>query len=74
MNIPNLLAHQSRKSPDHEGIVTPSESVSYLEWHLAVNQLADSFRKFGVEKGDKVVLHMPNTKEFLFAYFAVQRH
>lgn len=73
MNIPNLLAHQSRKSPDREGIVTPSESVSYLELHLAVNQLADSFRKFGVEKGDKVVLHMPNTKEFLFAYFAVQR-
>lgn len=73
MNIPNLLAHQSRKFPNHEGIATPYESISYLEWHLAVNQLADSFRKLGVEKGDKVVLHMPNTKEFLYAYFAVQR-
>lgn len=73
MNIPNLLAHQSRKFPNHEGIVTPTESISYLEWHLAVNQLADSLRKLGIKKGDKVVVHMPNTKEFLYAYFAVQR-
>lgn len=73
MNNPNLLASQSRKFPNHEGIVTPSERISYMEWNLAVNQLADSLRRYGVEKGDKVVLHMPNTKEFLFAYFAVQR-
>ncbi|MDC3411895.1 class I adenylate-forming enzyme family protein [Terrihalobacillus insolitus] len=73
MNIPNLLAHQSRKFPNHEAIATQYESISYLDWHITVNQLADSFRKLGVEKGDKVVLHMPNTKEFLYAYFAVQR-
>ncbi|WP_404454523.1 AMP-binding protein [Virgibacillus necropolis] len=73
MNIPNLLAHQSRKNPNHEGIVTPNERISYFEWNLAVNQLADSLRDYGLNKGDKVVLHMPNTKEFLIAYFAVQR-
>ncbi|WP_077624830.1 class I adenylate-forming enzyme family protein [Sediminibacillus massiliensis] len=73
MNIPNLLAHQSRKYPDKEGIVTPYERVTYKEWDDKVNQLASSLIEIGLEKGDKVVLHMPNTKEFLFCYFAVQR-
>lgn len=73
MNLPNLLAHQSRKFPNKEGIVTPDERITYLEWHMAVNQLADSLRKRGVGKGDKVVLHLPNTKEFLYTYLAVQR-
>ncbi|MBP1971535.1 acyl-CoA synthetase (AMP-forming)/AMP-acid ligase II [Virgibacillus natechei] len=73
MNIPNLLASQSRKFPNHEGIITPSERITYMEWDRTVNQLADSLLKRGVTKGDKVILHMPNTKEFLYTYFAVQR-
>jgi len=73
MNISNLLAHQASKNPNHEGIVTDSERITYSEWNNAVNQLADSFRKHGVTKGDKVILHMPNTKEFLYTYFAVHR-
>ncbi|WP_373895446.1 class I adenylate-forming enzyme family protein [Virgibacillus sp. CBA3643] len=73
MNISKLLAHQASKNPDHEGIVTDSERITYAMWNSHVNQLADSFRKLGVAKGDKVVLHMPNTKEFLYTYFAVQR-
>ncbi|OZU88218.1 o-succinylbenzoate--CoA ligase [Virgibacillus indicus] len=73
MNIPNLLARQSRIFPNHEAIVTPYERITYLEWNVKVNKLADSLRKHGVRPGDKVILHMPNTKEFLFTYFAVQR-
>lgn len=73
MNIPNLLAVMSRKYPDHEGIVTPAERITYAEWNRKVNQLADSLRNLGVKPGGKVILHLPNVKEFLYAYFAVQR-
>ncbi|MFD2044889.1 class I adenylate-forming enzyme family protein [Ornithinibacillus salinisoli] len=73
MNIPNLLAAQARKYPNKEALVTPQERITYSEWNIAVNKLANSLQQLGVQKGDKVVLHMPNTKEFLFAYFAVQR-
>lgn len=73
MNIPNLLSVMSRKYPNHEGIVTPSERVTYKEWNENVNRVADSFQHLGVKKGDKVVLHLPNTKEFLISYIAVQR-
>ncbi|GGJ97113.1 long-chain-fatty-acid--CoA ligase [Lentibacillus kapialis] len=73
MNISRLLAHQASKNPNHEGIVTDSDRITYAQWNRFVNQLADSFQKRGVRKGDKVVLHMPNTKEFLYTYFAVHR-
>lgn len=73
MNTPNLLEVMSRKYPDHEGIVTPDERISYATWNQHVNQLANSFVKLGIQPGDKVVLHMPNTKEFMYTYFAVQR-
>jgi acyl-CoA synthetase (AMP-forming)/AMP-acid ligase II len=73
MNLPDLLAHQARKFPEKEAIVTPTDRISYADWHITVNKLADSLQKLGIEKGDKVVLHMPNTKEFMYTYFAVQR-
>lgn len=73
MNLPNLLAHQARKFPDKEGIVTPTERITYKQWDRSVNKLANSMLKLGIGRGDKVVLHMPNTKEFLITYFAVQR-
>lgn len=73
MNTPNLLAVMSRKYPNQEAIVTPTERITYKEWNEQVNRLADSLKRLGVQKGDKVVIHMPNTKEFLFAYLAVQR-
>ncbi|QTN00343.1 long-chain-fatty-acid--CoA ligase [Sediminibacillus dalangtanensis] len=73
MNIPDLLAVQSRKYPEHEAIVTPDERLTYRQWNTAVNQLSSSLLELGLGKGDKVVLHMPNTKDFLICYFAVQR-
>nr|WP_156645374.1 AMP-binding protein [Lentibacillus sp. JNUCC-1] len=64
---------QARKYPEHEGLVTPYERISYAAWDKAVNQLASSLSDMGIAKGDKVVIHMPNTKELVYAYFAVQR-
>lgn len=73
MNLPNLLAYQSRKYPDKEGIITLEERITYKEWNNYVNQLAAGFIQAGMKEEDKVVLFMPNTKEFLYVYFAVQR-
>lgn len=73
MNVPEMLAMQARRLPDHEAIVSNGERMTYRDWDTVVNQLAASLRTYGITKGDKVLLHMPNSKEFLFTYFAVQR-
>ncbi|QST01135.1 long-chain-fatty-acid--CoA ligase [Pontibacillus sp. ALD_SL1] len=73
MNGSELLAMQARRSPDQEAIVSNGNRVTYEEWDVRVNRLANGLASLGVGAGDKVILHMPNTEEFLYAYFAVQR-
>ncbi len=73
MNISNLLARNARKYPNHEAVITEAERLTYKELHIDVNRLASSLLKKGIRQGDRVVLCMPNTKEFLLTYFAVMR-
>ncbi|MGP4061311.1 class I adenylate-forming enzyme family protein [Halobacillus sp. H74] len=73
MNLSELLAYQSRKYPEKEGIVTLEERLTYREWNDKVNQFARALSRLGVQDGEKVIIHMPNTKEFVISYFAVHR-
>jgi acyl-CoA synthetase (AMP-forming)/AMP-acid ligase II len=73
LNISRLLSRSARKSPTHQAIVTEGEALTYQELNEAVNQFASSLHHRGIGLGDKVVLFMPNTKEFVISYFAVLR-
>lgn len=73
MNISNLLERNARKYPFQEAVVTEKERLNYYELNESVNQFASALRQKGILQGDKVVLFMPNTKEFVISYFAVLR-
>lgn len=73
MNISNLLERNARKYPLKEAIVIGQERVNYQLLNQEVNRLASALRERGVGKGDKVVIFMPNTKEFVISYFATLR-
>ncbi|MFB6467442.1 class I adenylate-forming enzyme family protein [Cytobacillus sp. Hz8] len=73
MNVSELLARNARKYPFQEAIVVGADRLSYKEVNKCVNKLANSLRKKGIGKGDKVILFMPNTSEFIMTYFAVLR-
>ncbi|WP_175615384.1 class I adenylate-forming enzyme family protein [Piscibacillus halophilus] len=73
MNISKLLSYQSRKFPNQEAILTPTERITYQKWEEDVNILAKNLQALGFEAGDKFIIHMPNTKEFLYLYMAVIR-
>ncbi|MFE4202194.1 class I adenylate-forming enzyme family protein [Aneurinibacillus aneurinilyticus] len=73
MNISELLARNARKYPNHEAIVDGANRITYQAFDRNVHALASGLRELGVMQGDKVVLFMPNTKEFLYTYVAVLR-
>lgn len=73
MNISELLACNARKFPDKTAIIDGDIELSYEEVDRTVNRLASSLSRLGIRQGEKVILYMPNTKEFAFAYFAVLR-
>nr|WP_219914611.1 AMP-binding protein [Thalassobacillus sp. CUG 92003] len=64
---------QARKFPEKDGIITSEERMSYREWDDRVNRFAHQLLAQGITAGDKVMVHLPNTPEFLISYFAIQR-
>lgn len=73
MNISEMLARNGRKFPEKTAIIDGDTILSYKQVDETVNRLASSLQRLGLKRGDKVVLYMPNTKEFVYAYFAVLR-
>ncbi|MDQ0175884.1 class I adenylate-forming enzyme family protein [Bacillus chungangensis] len=73
MNISELLARNARKHANHTAIVADSISLTYQNLHDKVNCLANALLQKGFQKGEKAILLMPNTPEFLITYFAVLR-
>jgi len=73
MNLLELLARNARKYPLKEAIIENNVSLTYAEVDEVVNRIASALAKLGISQGDKVILYIPNTKEFVFSYFAVVR-
>jgi acyl-CoA synthetase (AMP-forming)/AMP-acid ligase II len=73
MNISELLARNARKYSLQEAVVALNERLTYQELNNRVNKLANTLKQKGFGRGDKVILFMPNTPEFIISYFAVLR-
>lgn len=73
MNSSNLLARNARKYPLTEAVVSMGKRTSFQELDLLVNTFSHALLNQGLQKGDRIVLFLPNVLEFIISYFAVQR-
>jgi len=73
MNLSSLLQVNSRKYKNKEALVFGEKRLTFKQWNEEVNKLGHSLLSLGINKGDRVVLYMPNTIEFVIAYFATIR-
>jgi len=76
MNITmrELLEKRARKNPDKiYALFEPDIKISYGEFDLKVNQVANSLLRWGIKKGDRVGIFLKNCPEFLYLYFAVAK-
>ncbi len=53
--------------------VDKRESFTYKQLHKAVNQTAAMMQSLGLERGDRVIIYMPNMPEAVFAILACAR-
>ncbi|MBS1250606.1 MAG: Long-chain-fatty-acid--CoA ligase [Chloroflexi bacterium] len=67
----HFLEESARKYPDQPCTIFKGAKISYSEMDALTNRLAAGLASLGIEKGDRVGLFMPNTPQFLLAYFAV---
>lgn len=73
MNIASNLEKTATFLPEKTAIIFEDLSYTYSQLHLKVNQLASGLEQFGIKKGDRIALFMPNIPEFIMIYFAAQK-
>jgi 2,3-dihydroxybenzoate-AMP ligase len=73
VTIPGALAAAAAMRPDKIALVHGDVRVSYAQLVDRVERLAARFAHAGLRPLDRVVLQLPNTPEFVTAYFALIR-
>ncbi|MFI1018646.1 class I adenylate-forming enzyme family protein [Streptomyces sp. NPDC020965] len=64
-----LLAGAARAYPDRVALLDGEESLTFAELWTAARRVAGGLRARGLEPGDAVALHMPNTYWYVVAYY-----
>lgn len=60
-------------TPDRIALSFYGRDVSYRELNNMIDRAAWGLVGLGVERGDRVAIHMENCPQFVIAYFAIQR-
>jgi len=66
-----FLKEAVRKYPDHPCTIFEGKTISYREMDFLSDRLAVGLRDQGIEKGDRVGLVLPNTPQFVLAFYGV---
>jgi long-chain acyl-CoA synthetase len=71
-NLRSLLEDRVARSPSKEFLFSEADGrrFTYHEFNVLVNRVAAMLSELGVTKGDVVSLLLPNSPEYIIAYFA----
>jgi long-chain acyl-CoA synthetase len=67
----HLLEESARNYPNRPCTVFRGGKISYAEMDDLTDRLAAALASMGVKKGDPVGIFMPNTPQFVMAYYAI---
>jgi long-chain acyl-CoA synthetase len=66
-----LLEESAKKYPDSPCTIFKGAKITYKEMDELTDRLAAGLAELGVKKGDRVGVFIPNTPQFVMAYFAI---
>jgi long-chain acyl-CoA synthetase len=66
-----FLEESARKYPDKPCTIFKGATISYKEMNTITDKVAGALAALGVKKGDRVGVFMPNTPQFVMAYFGI---
>ncbi|MFA5287280.1 MAG: class I adenylate-forming enzyme family protein [Candidatus Omnitrophota bacterium] len=71
MEIFEILKNRVKSLPDKSAIIFRGEEIPWRKIEESYLLLANSLKKLGVNKGDRVALYLPNWPEYIYSYLAV---
>ncbi len=66
-----LLEDSAKKYPNAPCTIFKGAEISYKEMNEITDQVAAALASLGVKKGDRVGIFMPNTPQFIMAFFGI---
>jgi acyl-CoA synthetase (AMP-forming)/AMP-acid ligase II len=63
-----FLENSARKYPDRTAVIFYGNRVPYSRLWDESLRLAGALREFGLEKGDRIAMLLPNVPQFIIAY------
>ena len=73
ITLGDMLDKSADVYPRKEALVDDRVRLSYCELGERVDRLAVGLIQLGIQKGDTVLLQLPNWAEFIYSYFALQK-
>jgi long-chain acyl-CoA synthetase len=71
--VDGLLRASAEQMPDRTALIFFGARTSYAELDAAADRFAHVLRTMGVEKGDRVSLHLPTSPAFVIAFMGAMR-
>ncbi|MFC1915382.1 AMP-binding protein [Chloroflexota bacterium] len=71
MNLRTFWENKVQKNREKIFLYYEDEKISYSEFDIRVNQVANGLIEKGIRKGDRICLMLPNTPEFLYSWFGL---
>jgi len=69
--LQHFLEESARKTPDKPCTIQNDAVVTFREMDEATSQIAEALSRLGVVKGERVGIFLPNTPQFVMAYFGI---
>jgi len=71
LNLASTFEHSAKEFPDKKAIIFQDKSFTFSQVAAMVNKVANSLRKIGIKKGDKVALSCLNLPYFPMVYYGI---
>jgi len=68
--VPDLLQIPANALPDKAAVYYLGAEISFSEFRALVIRMANGLAALGVQKGDRIGIHLPNCPQYLIAYYA----
>ena len=68
-----MFKETEQKYPNNPALIFAGKTTSYSEMNIQIERLAKELVQRGVKKGDRISIYMPNSSNWVVAFFAIQR-
>jgi len=73
ISLGEMLKESANKAPNSVAIFFQSNQITYEQLDNFADKFGGVLQRLGIRKGDRIAVYLPNTPQFVVAYFGVLR-